>query len=210
MKLNYWYLRRANIFFALAEMRGIIDRIAAAPDVVPNPRPSIPEMEAAWTEVYDLAQKSKSGDRNFIRFRQERFEILLQMLVQQMGTVTSVCTETQAQALGFRLGYKKGSGYAPVAPSEVKAEPAFINNSIKVSWRRSSCPGAFGFTIEMTQDNPLETEARWKSVPSFQFTSRGTMTIPHLNNLQRYWFRVQAHYRSGVSPYSQPVPGVAL
>src|SRR5438552_19151991 len=104
MRLTFSYLKRLPVFGFLYTIRIIINRMAKAPSLVPNPNPPLSEMEEAWAAAKEAANNAMNGDRILVKIRKEKFEILLNMTIQQGGYVSNVCkTAMQAESLGFRV-----------------------------------------------------------------------------------------------------------
>src|ERR1043166_9328473 len=157
-KIVFSYLEKLNAFTFIAIVAFIINRIRVRTDLLPNPNPPIVAMEAQLQELLDATEAAMYGDRNLIKIRDEKREVVFAQVVQQAGTVVSAgLTPTQAETLGFRTAKGKSPSQPVEAPTEVNGKATGINHGAEITWRIPK--NAKSFVVEVCFGNPNDPTA---------------------------------------------------
>jgi len=104
---------------------------------------------------------------------------------------------------GLELARHGVRGTIPAAPGKFRALPATHAGTVRLAWTREfrrCC-----FIVQITTE-PAKADS-WKLCDTF-VTTRSTVT--GLRSGVSYWFRVAARNSSGRSPWSKPLPVMAV
>jgi hypothetical protein len=197
LKLGIAKLNSADLIFYCISIQNKMKSNAH----LPNPTPSLTQIDAKCESLKELDIQGQSGDRTAIVGRNAAAEQLKKLLRTLSLYIALVADGNGVVILssGYEIS-REPSPPAPLSkPAALLAKRSDREGQVKLKW--VPVRNAVNCQIEITTTEPTDSQAKWESVG---VTSKSKFVVEDLTPGTYYWFRIKAFGRRHESPYSKP------